>query len=540
MRRFYSTAWSVVGYTGPEAEDSDMAIDLVDDLASYYGRPEECERLRDVLMESHGDHPPGSWLALNRLTLRPYWERLWIMQEICLGAMQTVIFAGVKRIDWYRFGCGIEVVHRYLWLAKDKCVDRDRKAIDPDDNRTWELSGPLHHIWKDLWALSQQERLENEPLTFSRLLEVATFANSYDPRDKVYGLLGMMPIELAAEIVPDYEIDAVTVFSRMAMSYISVYRNLEFLRDSNVWGPTSAPTWVPDWAWRGRIRDSRPGAESDLQIKYGSGGAGEEANRPYNADRGLPFRGVERDGSRLLCQAVIFDQVDGVGSHPPAGPDTVVQPTRWPQRTSPAQQSAYGDAEATAIALSRALCADRSHAAPTSRALFHLPTTMAAAERAFRRANWTRFEQDLVYYNRWTDWVHSNAGLIVGGRPLIDYLDGRDKDSETSIPTDASFIDYWADYQAWMRTTLGRLLATTAAGRIAWVPYARGGAADDRTRPGDLLAVFPGCTTPIVLRAAEEDCFQVVGEAYVHGVMEGELADMVKQGRYHIQEIQLC
>jgi hypothetical protein len=86
---------------------------------------------------------------------------------------------------------------------------------------------------------------------------------------------------------------------------------------------------------------------------------------------------------------------------------------------------------------------------------------------------------------------------------------------------------------------LGRHFATMISGRFGWVPSYRGGTEDDRTRTGDVVAIFPGCTTPIVLRAAEKQ-FEVVGEAYVHGVMEGEMADLVARGEYCLQDICLC
>jgi hypothetical protein len=216
MGRFYSTAWTVVAFLGPEDQDSSKAIDLVEDLASYHGRQGACERLEDELMRSQGYHDRGSCLALNQLTLRRYWERPCIIQEICLGASRTVLFAGSRSIDWQRFCHGIEVVHLHLWVAKNACVARDRRAISPADTKTWETTGPLHHIWKDLWALSQTEKLKDKPFTFSRLLEVANFSSSYDPRDKIYGLLGLMPPGLATRIVPDYALDAATSFIRVA------------------------------------------------------------------------------------------------------------------------------------------------------------------------------------------------------------------------------------------------------------------------------------------------------------------------------------
>jgi hypothetical protein len=178
------------------------------------------------------------------------------------------------------------------------------------------------------------------------------------------------------------------------------------------------------------------------------------------------------------------------------------------------------------------MCADRSDATKKSTAILHLPATNGAAWEAFKKLGWYQFEHDHDFYHRWTDWIRSNSSLGVGGRPLASYL-------VSTIPIDASFAEYWGSYHSWQRATLGRHFDTLISGRLGWVPYYRGGTEGDRTRPGDVVAIFPGCTTPIVLRSAGK-YFQVVGEAYAHGVIEGEMADLVAQGEYHVQDICLC
>ena len=76
MRVFYSQAWSVIGFLGPQEDESDKALDLIGALADIYHSNEKCEELRENMMQNNYSHVPGSWLALKRLTLRPYWERL--------------------------------------------------------------------------------------------------------------------------------------------------------------------------------------------------------------------------------------------------------------------------------------------------------------------------------------------------------------------------------------------------------------------------------------------------------------------------------
>jgi hypothetical protein len=54
------------------------------------------------------------------------------------------------------------------------------------------------------------------------------------------------------------------------------------------------------------------------------------------------------------------------------------------------------------------------------------------------------------------------------------------------------------------------------------------GIASKSVRPGHVIAVLPGAQVPFVLRkydlAAEGSAWQLVGEAYVHGIMAGEAA----------------
>lgn len=51
------------------------------------------------------------------------------------------------------------------------------------------------------------------------------------------------------------------------------------------------------------------------------------------------------------------------------------------------------------------------------------------------------------------------------------------------------------------------------------------GAVPTSTRSGDLVSVLPGARVPFILRARSDGKFKLVGEAYVHGIMQGEAFD---------------
>lgn len=537
MGSIYSSAWSVLGYLGPERDGSDKALELLERLSHYYGKKGECMMLRDALNKDPWCLGSGYWLALNKLTLRPYWERLWIMQEVALGGSQTVVFCGDRSINWNVFCHALEVIHVHLWKVKNIAVAADRRALDPSDSSSWEKTGPLHHIWKDLWAISQPSNRTESNLDFSRLLEVANFAQSSDPRDKLFGMLGIMPPKLAKAIVPDYAAEVNVVFLNAAKAYISAYNSLELLRDCNAWGKYGAPTWAPDWAWEGRLRDSRPAVEHMTAVDNPHYYERHESERGYQASAGFNFEGVRytgESGRYLCCKCIVFDEVDGLGARPRGNGQHVYGTVQQPLN----QGSAYGDEFDTAKALSCALYANRSQSCKDSCALLHLPTTEQDATEIFTNVvSWTEFATEGPFYNKWLYWVNANRELNVGGRAFSSYFNG-------IIPSDAVFEDHWTAYQSWVRTMQGRRLATTTSRRFAWVPQSSSCVTNDEVCPGDVFAIFPGCSVPILLRRVCDndpfDTYKVLGEAYVHGFMEGEVVELKESGTYEMREVCLC
>jgi hypothetical protein len=70
-----------------------------------------------------------------------------------------------------------------------------------------------------------------------------------------------------------------------------------------------------------------------------------------------------------------------------------------------------------------------------------------------------------------------------------------------------------ADHSKITKAARNRCLSTTSCGRLALVP--------GLTRPGDKVVLARGGDLPLILRS-HGDFWELVGEAYVHGVMHGE------------------
>ena len=63
-------------------------------------------------------------------------------------------------------------------------------------------------------------------------------------------------------------------------------------------------------------------------------------------------------------------------------------------------------------------------------------------------------------------------------------------------------------------TSAGNSLCRTANGYLAWIP--------PRVRSGDYICIFAGVPCPFVVRERPEGDHTLVGNAYVHGIMDGE------------------
>ncbi|OQO07426.1 hypothetical protein B0A48_07123 [Cryoendolithus antarcticus] len=526
MRMIYAEAWLVLGFLGPERDGSDLAVDLIECLANTSRSVRACEQLRDKMVQHELPHPCGSWLALARLLNRPYWSRLWIVQELVLGGARAILMCGSRRIEWMMLCRSLSVIHEYLWNPHDEAFTRDCETAGLSVKvEVVAESNASMHVWKDLGLLTLLRESPMGSVKLATLILLASETVCSDDRDKVYGLLGLMDPSIAQRIIPDYCKSAASVYTDTAEAYIAAHHSIEFLRDANLLDASGSPTWVPDWKQKRRCRDHRP----DEDVHEAEDIEGLEW-RPYCADSGLPFGLPRRQGAHLICHAVLLDTVDGLGCNPEAKSSVIVQPC--------GTVDYYGSAEAMMEQLAIALYADRRRYHRDSRSILHLPLTLHDAETQFSKPGWEAFARDMYDYARWLSWFDRNANFMVGERELRAWFPGHEAER-------FEVGDCYYAFRAWIRTALAgrRRLVVTSAGRIGWADCARADTAVNQAagaRRGDIFAVFPGCPTPILLRPMEDSVsYQVVGEAYLQGCMEGEVEGLVRSGQHHVQEVTL-
>jgi len=531
MRDIFDGSWTVVTWLGDEANESADALDLLKTLADYEVRALSPE-LKEKLMLEPGYLGDGKWLALQNFLLRPYWSRLWIVQEVALAPDDMLMLCGKGSIKWKEVQDGLTSIHTCHWYAKDTCLQHDRKVVRmaqglaKDDSPLWDTQN-LHHVDKDLARIARNEAQGNDPLSFIELLHSAHATQCFQRVDKVYGLLAIMNPAISSQIVPNYEVELARLFARIAQLHISWSGSLEILTEGTTWNSTQTPSWAPDWTWEGRNRDR------DAPYKG------------YSADRNTPASfSFSEEGRRLTCKGIIVDRVDGLGALNDnrgysAGytfsESSILQPQAF--------QSAYGDDESTRRSLQRVLVGNRfgwmgqdpltdEHAL----SIFNLPWNADAAIAEFQRRGWNEFAIQGQRYVHWQNWRHAHRNLRLGNLCFDDYF-------SDEIPSGEEVLfGLWHSYRRWRSVVSGRRFVTTRAGRFGWVidnPTSGTDAPAQQIQRDDLFCIVFGCKHPLVIRPSE-GTYQVLGEGYLQGFMDGEALDALAQGELHVQDLTFC
>ncbi|KAF2433898.1 hypothetical protein EJ08DRAFT_582828, partial [Tothia fuscella] len=80
VSRIYSQASQVLVWLGPKSDDSDFAIDALRGLRESY-----FSRTKSALKRLDHEEDQGLLNSVLALMSRPYWSRLWILQELILA-----------------------------------------------------------------------------------------------------------------------------------------------------------------------------------------------------------------------------------------------------------------------------------------------------------------------------------------------------------------------------------------------------------------------------------------------------------------------
>ncbi|KAJ3543485.1 hypothetical protein NM208_g3551 [Fusarium decemcellulare] len=471
--------------------------------------------------------------ALKATARRPWWTRIWTIQELALPPT-AVVMCGHLTAPWSAFVTAFT-------MTLGRVFEQRNDDIDPDSSIPLPPTDLIISIVNARIFQNRPNAVKDNPFIrdLTNLLMIYRWSAATDPKDKVYGLLGMA--NSAYGIEPDYTISTTACYTRAAFAIICGSGSLDIfegLKRPSCLSPTTLPdlpSWAPDWSYdftsipkEATYSSSvfRPLTREISQILNSP--SPEKSFAPFHASG--PSKCFQarlmRDGRTLVLRGFIIDTLEAIGEnleHPMPAPskpshNRVKSTLREKRRSQKIYESlgqlwsavkgwedlAYecenlqtGPNETREEALLATLCKDRIPLNADRAAVFgHMRTCI--------NATFDYSKMDVVL--KMLRLQHTTPRLY---RTLVGYArDRRVVDDEDLWPFVMAVMS--------MRRAVDQRMARTKGGYLALVP--------EPSRVGDQIAILEGGKTPFVLRKVGQQ-WRILGDSYVHGIMFGEAWD---------------
>ncbi|KAF2261551.1 hypothetical protein CC78DRAFT_546547 [Lojkania enalia] len=446
------------------------------------------------------------WEALGGLLSRAWFERVWVIQEIS-NAITATIHVGEYSESWEWFSVIVEAMRQFRV-----------------DVRLLQCPGV-----KSVCLMRQLSRQGDFPAgalgryTLLKLLEETREVNSTLPVDKIYGILTLVQDPESVEV--DYGLDAPEVFKKIAVKCLTEDKNLDILYQCvhSTSPPTlELPSWVPDW--------TRNGYTEPFSTR------GLEANASGARDMQFKF---SNDGKILHLKGLLVDKVHTVEKLR-AIPST---PAKHPKITENQIETANPDVKADfrdpKLQHEKVLGAFKRNAQEWSQNMMEIcfpgkcedVKTLDDLWRAFM-CNRTRDNQKPQdnYADGFKVFIKALTNGVTPNSILRDEAAGTEGNNTDGVTTNTKALRDAVEKISggFGRWAYNRRFFKSESGRFGWTV--------DSVQDGDEVAIPFGGRYPLLIRSVGDGRHVIVGDCFLHGVMEGEALDE----NYREQEFQIC
>ncbi|KAF2098809.1 HET-domain-containing protein [Rhizodiscina lignyota] len=231
MGSIYQNAEQVVVWLGELTAESIVGIKMLDNWFKFSWQHFKSERQRNVYSLSHWKNVLSDSASLEErsnyseehgfgevreLLDRPWWRRVWIVQEAVL-AQTLVVLCGTETIQWESFQSAIQ--GGSLKLGKHAAGHKRPSALSDWPDASYQAI-----------SLLRQERKHTEwkksiyDLAYSFRTSECT-----DPRDRIYAFLGLATDLDGAGISPSYYLSIAEAYTNFARTCIKHHSHLKIL-----------------------------------------------------------------------------------------------------------------------------------------------------------------------------------------------------------------------------------------------------------------------------------------------------------------------
>ncbi|KAL4731098.1 hypothetical protein ACLX1H_000058 [Fusarium chlamydosporum] len=434
-----------------------------------------------------------SWAHLTQMMKIEWFSRIWVIQEVVLSPQDPVIIWGQHLYPWHKLQWAS------AWLRKSGYA---RLSQIPEKLLNVYNMGNLRHC-RAKWPLDAL-------MSFTMTKFHAT-----DPRDKIFGLLGIAsecqdPSQIPEALKPDYSADLAQTYLKVARFLLENGSSLAILtrahgaggcsmRKQRVQDFVDLPSWTPDWSdfrvFNKCIRTSLAKAHfSDREEPPRLGFA-----ESYAASAGLKMKLHESEDISFLSVSAVnlgtvthcyyFDEKEGSKEDFKQAIDSKLH-TAW--------NTALEIIEVADLA---------------SWATNFIKATTAERYDLIRRSCEQTIKDGMAYLVQQFENVEAKLAL-----PFMN--DDRMKSLELLRP-----LSIGGDAKAYVTLAytycFDRCFVVTSTGNVGIGP--------SDTQVGDCTAVILGSDVPYVLRR-NGSSWVFIGELYLEGYMNGQVAEMMEKG----------
>ena len=503
MNDIYKTASETICWLGVENEDCPLAFDLINILAQPDDDPAQYEDALTPLYRPSKNHEyEAHWKAFLRLFSRPYWRRVWIIQEI-VASRKVRVQCGSYSVIWENL---IAAANSVPTASKRSRITTVTRVFTPNIEHMMGIVS-----MNALRGIVQESKSKSEYVSLLNAMTRSNTALATILIDKVYALLAITKDGQDLIPHPDYTLSPEEICTTTTAAIITASADLDIICYAAPSHSMILPSWVPNWTERIFPIAMATQTAGCLDLYNATGRSkGDEYLR-------MPHTGKFLNECLILkARGFIVDVVNGLGpvDLDNGRPFEVDEETNYGliQPESDRNSSPYGSEGELFTALWMSLVlgesvrdGDGDSEVTGSKLLNSLYVLQASHDSAI----------DDVMNESFRVWYSMNKKFEIYGRTLSQWL--RVSTADPTKPERAmnDLTDEEVRFlEVIMLTSFHKRLMFTHEGYIGMAPH--------HARKGDIVCLLLGCRIPVVLRERKEGGFRLVGEAYVHGIMKGE------------------
>ncbi|PMD64854.1 uncharacterized protein K444DRAFT_554213 [Hyaloscypha bicolor E] len=237
LPRIFQNSTCVLAFLGND-EQSDAALETLMQIQA-----------KDAIKENSGEWPDGLskippswdgqpiplqndpiWTAIGALFERPWFRRAWVIQEVVVAPSVRVI-CGAWIVDWNDLFSAVEVIQRVSDVSSD-------------------VFSLVRQNWAYFITLAKQRELEANKtrLPLFELLESFRYTESTWQRDHFFALLGLASDGENSAYDPDYSSYFEVIVRRFACALAKKEGVVELLYRAGINSEEARfPSWIPNW-----------------------------------------------------------------------------------------------------------------------------------------------------------------------------------------------------------------------------------------------------------------------------------------------------